>query len=221
MAALNAEAGPSSPHEIRITNHGKINNWVSFALEHLQKYEDRPLVLHTLPAPKANTPATGEQTATAVAEKKAGSGLHPSMATIPRLVSVVEIIKREYLKTLDPALAESGSLSGLHQYNEVGDLAEAGYEESEGSGRAEQDRQESLARALQGRNHVQQKKIAFMRVTLARKQIPALAAHGATYQSPAVRKLNKNVRARLRKKKAKEAGAAAVTDSNASNSSGG
>ncbi|KAI0364753.1 hypothetical protein BV20DRAFT_974047 [Pilatotrama ljubarskyi] len=141
-----------------------------------------------------------DETPPAKADKKR-EGLHPSMATIPRLVSVVEIIKREYLKTLDPGLAEGGSLSGLHQYNEVGDLAEAGY--IEGTGDEEQARLESLALALQGRNHVKQKKIAFMRVTLCRKEIPQLIARGATYQRPAVRKLSKSARARLKKKQRK------------------
>ncbi len=100
-------------------------------------------MLHTLPASKGKARASVQD---AVAEEKSSKGLHPSMATIPRLVSVVEIIKREYLKTMDPALAEAGSLSGLHQYNEVGDLADAGAEN------AEEDRLESLARALQGRH---------------------------------------------------------------------
>ncbi|TFK86710.1 hypothetical protein K466DRAFT_587010 [Polyporus arcularius HHB13444] len=181
---------------MRITNHGKINGWVSFALDHLQKHEDRPLVLHTLPASKGKARASVQD---AVAEEKTSKGLHPSMATIPRLVSVVEIIKREYLKTMDPALAEAGSLSGLHQYNEVGDLADAGAEN------AEEGRLESLARALQGRNHVQQKKMAFMRVTLSRKPLPALAASGATYQSPAVRRLSKTARARLKNRARKAA----------------
>ncbi len=35
-AMANAEAGPSTPHEMRITNHGKITSWVTFALDHLQ-----------------------------------------------------------------------------------------------------------------------------------------------------------------------------------------
>ena len=32
----NAEAGSSTAHEIRITNHGKMTNWVTFALEHFK-----------------------------------------------------------------------------------------------------------------------------------------------------------------------------------------
>ncbi|KAI0654683.1 hypothetical protein C8Q70DRAFT_1026408 [Cubamyces menziesii] len=185
----NAEAGPSTAHEIRITTHGKMTNWVTFALEHFKKYEERPLVLHTLPAAKGKSPETqadgeadrgpdaggGSAGSKGKAKKE---GLHPSMATIPRLVSVVEIIKREYLKTLDPGLAERGSLSGLHQYNEIGDIVEAGHVEQEAD--AEEERLESLAQALQGRNHVRQKKIAFMRVTLCRKAIPELTGRGAT-----------------------------------------
>lgn len=208
-----------------------------------QKYEDRPLVLHTLPAPKGKAPAQTDQPAAAepvtdaapVGGEKKGKrvGLHTSLATIPRLVTVVEIIKREYLKTLDPVLAEAGSLSGLHQYNEVGDLEEAGYVERADDD--EQARMEALALALQGRNQyvlcmfspracteesvrsAKQKKTAFMRVTLCRKEIPELIGRGATYvspsflrrpcpysrdrhQQPAVRKLSKSARARLKKK---------------------
>jgi hypothetical protein len=48
------------------------------------------------------------------------SRLTTTTLMIPRLVSVVEIIKREYLRSRRaPALQ-----TGLHQYNEVGDLAE-------------------------------------------------------------------------------------------------
>ncbi|KAI0648847.1 hypothetical protein C8Q79DRAFT_904582 [Trametes meyenii] len=206
----NAEASSSTAHEMRITNHGKIANWVTFALDYLQKYEDRPLVLHTLPATKGKalpavadmaadpTPAPAPATESAQAKKIRGSGLHPSMATIPRLVSVVEIIKREYLKTLDPALAKAGCLSGLHQYNEIDDLESAGYIEETGD--EEQDRLATLVLAMQGRNHVKQRKTAFMRVTLCRRKMPELIARGATYQPPAVRRLSKSARARLKHK---------------------
>ncbi|KAI9056818.1 hypothetical protein FKP32DRAFT_1762815 [Trametes sanguinea] len=208
------EAGPSSAaHEIRITTHGKITNWVSFALEHFKKYEDRPLVLHTLPSNKGKAPekananegageesrSEGASAATATDKKqKKKEGLPSSMGTIPRLVSVVEIIKREYLKSLDAGLAEQGSLSGLHQYNEIGDVVEAGY--AEGNGDGEQGRIESLAQALQGKNHVQQKKIAFMRVTLSRRMVPELGKAGVTYQGPSVRRLSKSARSRVKRK---------------------
>ncbi|KAI8969853.1 hypothetical protein BD414DRAFT_470611 [Trametes punicea] len=216
----NAEAGrPSTPHEIRITHHGKIANWVTFALDYFKKYEERPLVLHTLPATQGRAGQTtddreigaqGQTSDSAVpagarTNRKRAEGLHPSMATIPRLVSVVEIIKREYLKTLDAALAERGCLSGLHQYNEVGDLVEAGYVERRGDEGETGERMENLAHALQGRHHVQQKKVAFMRVTLCRKAVPELVKDGATYQPPSVRRLSRSARARIKKKLRKQA----------------
>lgn len=74
----------------------------------------------------------------------------PSTALIPRLVSVVEIIKREYVKKLDPALAERGCLSGLHQYNELGALEGlSGEQEKEPT---DEDRQAAIVHALQGKN---------------------------------------------------------------------
>lgn len=53
------------------------------------------------------------------------------------------------MKKLDPALAEQGCLSGLHQYNEVGTLEQLGDEEQ---GNPEEERLRSLAHALEGRN---------------------------------------------------------------------
>ncbi len=77
--------------------------------------------------------------------------MHPSLSLIPRLISVVEIIKREYVKKLDPLLAEKGCLSGLHQYNELGTLDSFG-EETEDDQVREERRLDSLASALKGTN---------------------------------------------------------------------
>ena len=121
--------------------------------------------------------------------------MDPSMTTIPRLVSVVEIIKREYMKAMDAGLAEGGVLNGLHQYNEIGSLEEEGL--LGGAEGAEEQRQEAIARALQGRKQcvfvfpprraiaeerdsLKEKRTAFMRVTLSRKEVPGLAGRGAT-----------------------------------------
>lgn len=80
-----------------------------------QKNEDQPLVLHTLPLVKEPEPVLDE-TAPPKTPGKNGS----SSATIPRLVSVAEIIKREYLKRLQAQ--KSPLLHGVHQYNEIGCL---------------------------------------------------------------------------------------------------
>ena len=60
------------------------------------------MTFHTLPPP-GTTP-----------------GAKASTATIPRLISVVEIVKREHLERLKAR--RSSSLAGVHQYNEVGAL---------------------------------------------------------------------------------------------------
>ncbi|KZS99931.1 uncharacterized protein LAESUDRAFT_667324 [Laetiporus sulphureus 93-53] len=220
MASITpTDGGVSSgtSHEIRITNHGKIRAWVEFALEFFQKNPDRPLTFHTLPAAKSKgadrqcaaqetggDETEGQAEAATVAKKQ--QRMHTSMSTIPRLVSVVEIVKREYLKTLDPGLSEAGKLSGLHQYNEVGEL-----EVDISAETSEEQRQMALAIALQGRRHLQQRKVAFMKVTLCRQQLPELVASGATYQQPQLRSLSKSAKARLnrRLKKGEQANEAA------------
>lgn len=73
------------------------------------------------------------------------------MATIPRLISVAEIIKREYLKKLDPSNSEGGALPGLHQYNEIGCLEEPD-PPSDDPEAQDQVRQSAITRALQGKN---------------------------------------------------------------------
>jgi hypothetical protein len=48
----------------------------------------------------------------------------PSTSTVPRLITVVEIIKRECLKVLETT--HSARLLRLHQYNEIGTLEDLG-----------------------------------------------------------------------------------------------
>ena len=120
------------------------------------------MILHTLPTRKGKEPATEEQVeepgavtdlgpAVVPAGKDGKQGrLHTSMSTIPRLVSVVEIIKREYVKKLDPALAEKGCLAGLHQYNEVGALEDLSDEQDKEQ--TEEDRRAAIIHALQSKN---------------------------------------------------------------------
>lgn len=76
--------------------------------------------------------------------------MHSPMANVPRLVSVVEIIKREYLKKLDLSLAEKGCLSGLYQYNELKTFDPPVEEGAPTDPEAERTR--SIALALAGKN---------------------------------------------------------------------
>ena len=73
-----------------------------------------------------------------------------SLAIVPRLISVVEIIKREYLKQLDAIHQEHGKLAGLYQYNEIGCLADPEPEGEEADREAA--RVSALTNALQGKN---------------------------------------------------------------------
>ena len=75
--------------------------------------DDKAVVLHTLPI----IPTAGEAPITPKAA---------SLATgnVPRLLSVVEILKREYISLLDAK--KSLRMFGLHQYNELSTLEALG-----------------------------------------------------------------------------------------------
>ncbi|KAG1891410.1 hypothetical protein F4604DRAFT_1914204 [Suillus subluteus] len=152
---------------IRITRQGKIRCWVKHGLDFFQENPDKPLTLHTSPADVAQS-------------------------TIPRLISVVEILKREYLKTLDVL---PGQLTGLHQYNELqweqrGEIAAEG-----------EDRASTIARALEGKKHPKLTLAPYMKVTLCRKALPGMHERKeVTYQTPQTRRLSKTTKARLKKK---------------------
>ncbi|KAI0762048.1 hypothetical protein BC629DRAFT_1294270 [Irpex lacteus] len=182
----------TSAHEIRITAHGKMQAWVDFALRFFEDNDARPLTLHTLPATTSGT--------------KKKCGIPNSTLLVPRLASVVEIIKREYLKKLDTSLADgSGSLSGLYQYNELGEAISS----NDGSEAVDSEEQRSLAisHALSGKKFPKlRQKSAFMKITLCRAPLPDLATRqGITYQKPAVRRLTKTAKARAKKRMRREA----------------
>lgn len=125
----------ATPDSIRITRHGKLGVWITKALEFFkvrsialgtlehptlaQNQPDRPLVLYAAPA-------------------------DVSASTIARLVSVVEIVKREYLKGQD---ASTGDVSGLHQYNQLLFEQQGKIPTEEG-----EDRRDALHFALDGRS---------------------------------------------------------------------
>ncbi|KAI5998816.1 hypothetical protein EDD15DRAFT_2161461 [Pisolithus albus] len=85
QTASDRDNGADTTFSIRVARNGKIRALVKKALEFFQANPDRPLVLYSSPS-------------------------EVSASTIPKLISVVEIIKREYLK---------GYPVGLHQFNEL------------------------------------------------------------------------------------------------------
>ncbi|KAJ7145414.1 hypothetical protein C8R43DRAFT_1012714 [Mycena crocata] len=230
------DASPQNPTLIRITNHGKITTWVTFALDFLEKHPEIPIVLHTLPAPprprtippegalpEAGPSVHASSTAAPNAPKAPPTSALPNAlhtsSTVPRLISVVEIIKREYVKTLD--LAQVPAPTGLHQYNEVGTLEalDAGTREELGlSARddlglqgadADALRSRQIIAALEGKSAPKTKQTPFMKITLSRTELPGLATT-ATYQPPPPIKLSKSARTRAKRREKKEGEAAAA-----------
>ncbi|KAG2018696.1 hypothetical protein CC2G_008101 [Coprinopsis cinerea AmutBmut pab1-1] len=210
-------ADPQRSMTIRITSNGKIKTWVSLALAHLEKAGDIPLVLHTLPAKDAENVKTG-----------ASPKMPPSVTTVPRLLTVVEIIKREFLKRL--AEKRSVRLKGLHQYNEIGILEDLEREEDDAmavegeevsTAEKEKKRAEKIVQMLSGTNQygtrillierdannvhnsVKLVQTPYMRVTLSLYELPASLVKGATYQPPKSRKLSKSAKARAKKREKK------------------
>ncbi|KAA1467393.1 hypothetical protein DENSPDRAFT_877283 [Dentipellis sp. KUC8613] len=196
-------AGPelADAHEMRITSHGKMRGWIEFALQFFEANEERPLVLHTLPAkPKDEQVDDAVEDTETSGEKTKEKGAASATVNIHRLVSVVEIIKRQYLKTID--MQRQLEKNGLYQYNEIGYLEE-GQEDEE----SPEDRAEKIARALEGTKNVRIQRTPYMKVTLCRTELPELAQQGKTAQAPLKRKLGRSARARLRKKQKREGGA--------------
>lgn len=97
-------------------------------------------MLHTLPI----IPAVGEAPITPKAASQA-------TGTVPRLLSIVEILKREYINLLDAQ--KSPRMIGLHQYNELGTLEALGVAIGTASGAGDEaQRSLDIIQALSGKN---------------------------------------------------------------------
>ncbi|KAG6841612.1 hypothetical protein C0991_009037 [Blastosporella zonata] len=202
----------SGPHLVRITDNGKIKAWVSFALNFFETNEDRPIVFHTLPATPKPPVAVNDDAAQPSTDVDISSTnahvykLSKVTTAVPRLLSVVEIVKREFIKSLEAK--HSLRLAGLHQYNEIGCL-EALAPVVEASA---EDRAAEIRRALSGSNHVKQKQTPYMKITLSLSAIPELVENGATYQPPIIRKLSKSAKMRMKKRERAATKAASTQD---------
>ncbi|KAF8510942.1 hypothetical protein BU17DRAFT_55047 [Hysterangium stoloniferum] len=211
----------NEPHEMRVTAHAKMRSFVAFALKFLQENPQRPLVLHTFPVPHErqvaakvinveSQPAPEPNTDTLVDEEspKKKRKLATPTATTIKLVSVVEIIRREYGKWAlerrgaDGRLVADSLRMGLHQYNELSTLEALGLVDPQD---VEQDDAENLRQALAGGDFLRQKFTAHLKVTLSVSARPELEERGATYQPPLPIVKSKSSRARGRKRMRKEA----------------
>ncbi|KAL7412002.1 hypothetical protein BDY24DRAFT_394266 [Mrakia frigida] len=92
-------AAETSPHLMRISTQGHLKNYVAFALKFLQENPPRPLTMHTLPP--TPTPTSAEPLASSSTFKpKPSKARSNTTHLIPKLISTVEIVKREYLALL-------------------------------------------------------------------------------------------------------------------------
>jgi len=82
--------------------------------------EDNRLILHTLPSTINPEADLRGRPPISVTQQDAST----ATTVTPRLISVVEIIKREFIKKLEND--RSPRLKGLHQYNEIMTLEELG-----------------------------------------------------------------------------------------------
>ncbi|QRW17866.1 hypothetical protein RhiXN_02790 [Rhizoctonia solani] len=180
------EYNDTSPHSMRIASHGKISLLVDFALKFLKENPTRPLVLHTLPH-KPDRETSGLLDPSAKKRK-----IEPSTTNVARLISVVEIIKREFKD------------DSLHQYNEIGCL-DAPSSRAEGSGtripnEPGVERQAALRKVVEGKNYLPIQRTPYMKITLSRAALPESQALNATYQPPVAKKMSRGARKRSRRR---------------------
>ncbi|CAA7262498.1 unnamed protein product [Cyclocybe aegerita] len=198
---------------IRITTSGKIKSWVAVALAFFEdETQAKGLVLHTFPASVTNGALLERVTGKDPILRKQAAA---TISAIPRLISVAEIIKREFGKTMEAK--RSSRMKGFHQYNEIGTLEALGLTVTpaaeDGTPLTREDaRSHSILEALSGRNYARQTQSPYMRITLSTVERPDLVERGATYQAPTIRKLSKSAKARAKKqeKKRQQVGAIAA-----------
>jgi len=198
-----------------------MKNWVQFCLKFFEENPGTPIVLHTLP-PKPETtvdttepPAaddageTGDPESDEPSDKLSNEPISSKKSTgpqaksphstsnIPRLISVSEIIKREYFRNLPP---ES---TGLYQYNHLGYLEEDDAALSNPNTLDENDRVEYITAVLEGKNFLKQQRTPYMSITLSTTALPELEGT-RTRQDPQIKKRTRSAKARLKRRLKKE-----------------
>ncbi|KAI5891003.1 uncharacterized protein SCHCODRAFT_02627862 [Schizophyllum commune H4-8] len=167
-----------TPGTVRVTSSGKIRYYVAYALERLQDAPSEPLILRV-----------------------------DSTVAMSRLISVAEIVKREYLTELDKK--KSTRLSGLHQYNFIG-YTDGAQLSDKGKGKEKEvSRPEAILDALSGSKHIVQRQLPWMSITLS---IEPLTGQAGSYQQPLPRNLTKSAKTRAKKRARAEARQAKEVD---------
>ncbi|TYJ53442.1 hypothetical protein B9479_005939 [Cryptococcus floricola] len=177
-------------HKIRVTSAGKGGNYAQFGLQWMLDVPDVPIVYHTLPPPPSTSSSSkGPGSSSSKPTPKANNGLLPVTTTIPKLVTVVERVKREYIESLlsgrgkkvdkkgkgkgKGTKKEEGEEKevtgrGLWQYTETGNWTP---EPVIGEG---EDQEAALRRVLGGASRPKMKHHPYMSITLSTKPLPEL-----------------------------------------------
>ncbi|KLO05773.1 hypothetical protein SCHPADRAFT_910801 [Schizopora paradoxa] len=200
------ERKADEPLSIRITSGGKMKSWIEVVLKSLKENPEKPILLHTLPhatkrdAPEAATKVDPQKDKEIEDSEKATSTHQPSVSNIPRLASIVEIIKREYLKELPQSLVKSG----LYQYNRLGVLEENESARDANQIQSEEERTNEILAALSGsNNNLKIQKTPYMQTMLSVKPQEGLDSTW-TVQDPITHKLSRNARYRFKKREQKD-----------------
>jgi len=130
--------------------------------------------------------------------EKVASKHQPSVSNIPRLISVVEIIKREYLRDLPQSLTKAG----LYQYNRIGSLEEADAKQEANNLPTEADRAQEILMALSGSNNLKIQKTPYLQILLSVKP-PEGFDKTWSHQEPLTQKLSRSSRYRFNKRQKK------------------
>ncbi|WVQ77224.1 hypothetical protein IAR50_006907 [Cryptococcus sp. DSM 104548] len=163
-------------HKIRVTSAGKGGNYAQFGLQWLLDVPDVPIMYHTLPPSSSSSSSHPEGSSVSKPTPKAKDGLLPVTTTIPKLVTVVERVKREYIESLKAGRGEKqdktgkgkGRDKGLWQYTETGNWTP---EPVVGEG---EDAEAALRRVLGGASRPKMKHHPYMSIILSTKPLPEM-----------------------------------------------
>ncbi|ORX36866.1 hypothetical protein BD324DRAFT_627488 [Kockovaella imperatae] len=132
---------------------------------------------------QAQAPVTGDadvnvgSVSSKMSPSRATSSLHPCTLTVPRLISVVELIKRQYLLELDKSGKGKGKhrATGLWQYTQSGLLSDsADRDQAGGPNRLKSDAfkdPEALKRVLEGSTRPKMRHRPYLKITLSTRPL--------------------------------------------------
>ncbi|GAA5875071.1 hypothetical protein JCM16303_004999 [Sporobolomyces ruberrimus] len=133
---------------IRIRTDKKMNVLIKFALSSLRDQPDVPIILHCFPSPPPPPPpslAPNAHSAVPQASTSKQEIKSNSIEAVPKLVSIVEVIKREYVRFLsETSSASTASEKGKERAIEPGVVEEGEGEETRQKGKREGLHQYSL-----------------------------------------------------------------------------